>query len=156
MSTPATNANANASATAAATATATPSVAADAKTAAAAAAAGGGGAASSEHKLTPKSASPWADRPLTSADRAAVAGSWKMERYGDAVQHWPRAGQHILAQYDDQTVVVYQAYCDEIGQFAAANHHFTGCKQFSLSRMTWIKVSACPCVSAGFARPSRP
>ena len=35
--------------------------------------------------------------------------------------HWPRDGRHILAQYDDQTVVVYQAFKYKIAKFAVEN-----------------------------------
>ena len=31
---------------------------------------------------------------------------------------WPKEGRHILAQYDDDSVVVYQAYCPEIVEYA--------------------------------------
>jgi hypothetical protein len=53
---------------------------------------------------------------------------------------WPAAGHHILAQYDEATVVVYQAYRPSIGQAAAAEQRFGG-GGFSLSRMSWIKPS---------------
>jgi len=47
------------------------------------------------------------------------------------------SGRHILAQFDDEAVVVYQAYRPEIGHFAARNGYFGGA--FSLGRMSWIK-----------------
>ena len=50
---------------------------------------------------------------------------------------WPDSGRHILAQYDDESVVVYQAYRPAIGCFAAENQYFGG--PFSLGRMSWIK-----------------
>ena len=50
---------------------------------------------------------------------------------------WPTSGRHILAQFDDESVVVYQAYKPAIGQFAAKNGYFGG--EWSLSRMSWIK-----------------
>ena len=34
---------------------------------------------------------------------------------------WPRKGRHILAQYDDSSVVVYQAYNREIAKYAVEN-----------------------------------
>jgi len=43
----------------------------------------------------------------------------------------------VLAQYDDDSVVVYQAYRPSIGRFAAEHGYFGG--EFSLSRMSWIK-----------------
>lgn len=50
---------------------------------------------------------------------------------------WPKSGRHILAQYDDETVVVYQAYRPSIGEPAAANGAFG--EGFSLTRMSWVK-----------------
>jgi hypothetical protein len=50
---------------------------------------------------------------------------------------WPRAGRHILAQFDKDSVIVYQAYRPAIGQFAAKHGYFGG--PFSLGRMSWIK-----------------
>lgn len=50
---------------------------------------------------------------------------------------WPAEGRHILAQFDDETIVVYQAYRQQIAQFAAANGHFGD--GFSFNRMSWIK-----------------
>src|SRR4051794_17706264 len=50
---------------------------------------------------------------------------------------WPRSGRHILAQFDDESVVVYQAYNPAIGRWAARHGHFGG--EFKLSQMSWIK-----------------
>jgi hypothetical protein len=49
----------------------------------------------------------------------------------------PRTGRHILAQFDDESVIVYQAYRPAIGHFAAQHGYFGG--EFSLNRMSWIK-----------------
>ena len=59
------------------------------------------------------------------------------EPYLDQVRVWPREGRHILAQYDDETVVVYQAYRPAIGRFAAEHGACGG--EFSYSRMSWVK-----------------
>jgi Domain of unknown function (DUF4291) len=59
------------------------------------------------------------------------------EAYAAQVARWPRAGRHILAQFTDDAVVVYQAYCPAIGHFAAQHKIFGGA--FSLNRMSWIK-----------------
>lgn len=59
------------------------------------------------------------------------------ELYRVQVVGWPKDGRHILAQFDEQSVVVYQAYCPAIGHFAAEYNHFGG--EFSFSRMSWIK-----------------
>jgi len=60
------------------------------------------------------------------------------EPYAEQQVHWPAKGRHILAQYDDTTVVVYQAYRPEIGEWAAEHGHLGG-PAFSLGRMSWVK-----------------
>jgi hypothetical protein len=59
------------------------------------------------------------------------------ERYSEQAKHWPPEGRHILAHYDDHTIVVYQAYRPSIGRFTMEHGYFGG--GFSLSRMSWIK-----------------
>jgi hypothetical protein len=59
------------------------------------------------------------------------------EPYLAQATRWPTTGRHILAQYDDNSIIVYQAYNPTIGHFAARNGYFGG--EFSLSRMSWIK-----------------
>ena len=50
---------------------------------------------------------------------------------------WPGAGRHILAQYDDESIVVYQAYRPAIADHAVTHQRFGG--EFSYARMSWIK-----------------
>ncbi|RKZ40991.1 MAG: DUF4291 domain-containing protein [Gammaproteobacteria bacterium] len=57
--------------------------------------------------------------------------------YKEQVKNWPQTGRHILAQYDEESIIVYQAYRKEIGNFAASKGYFGG--PFSYSRMSWIK-----------------
>jgi hypothetical protein len=59
------------------------------------------------------------------------------EPYTAQDARWPRSGRHILAQFDADSVVVYQAYRPEIGHFAAQHGYFGG--EFSLKRMSWVK-----------------
>jgi hypothetical protein len=61
----------------------------------------------------------------------------RTEPYRSQAARWPRAGRHILAQYDAATVVVYQAYTPAIGRFAVEHGWFGG--PFSYDRMSWIK-----------------
>jgi hypothetical protein len=49
----------------------------------------------------------------------------------------PRIGRQIVAQFDEEGVIVYQAYRPSIGNFAANHSYFGG--DFSLTRMSWIK-----------------
>jgi hypothetical protein len=59
------------------------------------------------------------------------------EPYLAQFRRWPQTGRHILAQFDESTIVVYQAYRPAIGNFAASHGYFGG--PFSLNRMSWIK-----------------
>ncbi|MGB1315720.1 MAG: DUF4291 domain-containing protein [Chitinophagales bacterium] len=59
------------------------------------------------------------------------------KKYNEQIKIWPNEGFHIMAQYDEKGIVVYQSYRPEIGNFAAKNQYFGG--PFSLNRMTWIK-----------------
>lgn len=61
----------------------------------------------------------------------------KLKKYREQLQDWPHKGYHIMAQYDDKKIIVYQSYKKEIGEFAFNNQYFGG--DFSLERMTWIK-----------------
>jgi len=54
---------------------------------------------------------------------------------------WPKLGNHILAQYDEESILVYQAYNKTIAQYAVENQKFSGCPQFMEKRMTWIKTN---------------
>ena len=62
----------------------------------------------------------------------------RTEAFSAQAARWPAAGRHILAHYDDTTVVVYQAYRSSIGRATAEAGYFGG-GGFSLDRMSWIK-----------------
>ena len=59
------------------------------------------------------------------------------EPYRFQTIRWPTSGRHILAQFDDEAVIVYQAFRPAIGNVGAQHGYFGG--EFSLSRMSWIK-----------------
>jgi hypothetical protein len=59
------------------------------------------------------------------------------ELYLAQSERLPKTGRHVVAQYDDDSVIVYQAYRPAIGHFAARQGYFGG--EFSLNRMSWIK-----------------
>jgi len=61
----------------------------------------------------------------------------RTEPYLIQKERWPNRGRQILAQFDAETVVVYQAYRPAIGLFAAQNQRFG--VEFKFNRMTWIK-----------------
>ena len=50
---------------------------------------------------------------------------------------WPKEGHHIMAQYDEDKIIVYQSYRPAIGNFAVKNQFFGG--PFKYTRMTWVK-----------------
>ena len=60
-----------------------------------------------------------------------------VQPYLEQLPHWPQTGQHILAQFDEDSIVVYQAYRPSIALYAVANQRFGG--DFSFNRMSWIK-----------------
>ncbi len=60
-----------------------------------------------------------------------------MEPYPVQAARWQQAGRHVMAQFDDAAIVVYQAYNPAIGRYAATHRRFGG--EFSLGRMSWIK-----------------
>ncbi|SHL33942.1 protein of unknown function [Chryseobacterium carnipullorum] len=61
----------------------------------------------------------------------------KLKKYKEQLQDWPQEGYHLMAQYDNDRIIVYQSYRKNIGEFAVKNQYFGG--EFSLDRMTWIK-----------------
>lgn len=61
----------------------------------------------------------------------------KTALYTEQIKSWPEKGHHIMAQYDEDKIVVYQSYRPAIGHFARDRQFFGG--PFSLERMTWIK-----------------
>jgi hypothetical protein len=60
-----------------------------------------------------------------------------VEPYLAQRERWPSAGRYILAQYDDDALIVYQAYRPSIAEFAVAEQRFGG--EWSFERMSWIK-----------------
>ncbi|MCA9514765.1 MAG: DUF4291 domain-containing protein [Myxococcales bacterium] len=60
-----------------------------------------------------------------------------LARHEDQVARWPAEGRVILASFDAETVVVYQAYREEIAAWALAHGRFGG--PWSRDRMSWVK-----------------
>jgi len=61
----------------------------------------------------------------------------KFEKYETQNTAWPQSGRHILAQYDDESIIVYQAFRPAIAEYALKNQAFGG--EYSFTRMSWIK-----------------
>ena len=61
----------------------------------------------------------------------------RVRPYLDQARAWPASGRHILAQFDEDSIVVYQAYRPAIASYAVEHQRFGG--EFSVTRMSWIK-----------------
>lgn len=61
----------------------------------------------------------------------------KFEAYIKQVEQWPEDGKHIMAQFDEDAIIIYQAYSNAIADFAVEHQYFGG--PFSYTRMSWIK-----------------
>ncbi len=57
--------------------------------------------------------------------------------YSEQEKKLPKEGNNILAYYDENSIIVYQAFNKDIGHFAVRNQIFGG--DFSFNRMSWIK-----------------
>jgi len=62
------------------------------------------------------------------------------ESYEKQKLEWPQEGAHILAQFDEDAVVVYQAYNYKLAKYAVENQKFGG-EGYNPERMTWIKTN---------------
>lgn len=61
----------------------------------------------------------------------------KYELYKNQLLRWPEKGQLVLANFDAESISVYQAYKPAIAKFAVDHQCFGG--EFSFTRMSWIK-----------------
>lgn len=67
------------------------------------------------------------------------AKEWKVQSYLE--QHlriWPQYGNHILAQYDESTIVVYQAFCHEIADYAIRYQKYASAYSYLPTRLTGV------------------
>lgn len=64
-------------------------------------------------------------------------GPLDLAPYSEQCARWPTTGRQILASFDADAIVVYQAYRPEIARWAVEKQRFGG--PFSFSRMSWIK-----------------
>lgn len=62
----------------------------------------------------------------------------KTEKYITQRNLWPTQGQHILAHFDETSIIVYQAYSPAIARYAVEHRCFGG-DHFRYRRMSWIK-----------------
>lgn len=62
----------------------------------------------------------------------------KIEKYQNQQQQLPKEGKFIVAQADENSIIVYQAFNHGIANYAVAHQRFGG-SSYSFDRMTWIK-----------------
>ena len=63
---------------------------------------------------------------------------FRTEKYLEAVERLPKQGQQILGYQQDEQIVVYQAYNQQIAEYAVKNQTLGG-TNYSYNRMSWIK-----------------
>ena len=63
-----------------------------------------------------------------------------LKKYKDQKLFWPDSGCHILANYNEDSIVVYQAFSPSIADYAVRLQRFGG-PDYKVTRMTWIKTS---------------
>lgn len=106
---------------------------------------------------------------MATAAEAKSSILWKTEHYFSQMKkYWPKTGKHILAQFDQDTVIVYQAFSPKIAKYAVENKRYVslhvcqrpnasgrgstnvvlfispfrfGGPHFSFERMSWIKTN---------------
>lgn len=47
-----------------------------------------------------------------------------------SINNWPTRGRHILANFDEDSIVVYQAFNPFIAEYAVANQRYTFTRQY--------------------------
>ena len=62
----------------------------------------------------------------------------RTEKYLEAVERLPKQGQQILGYQQDEQIVVYQAYNNQIADYAVINQTLGGA-HYSYNRMSWVK-----------------
>ena len=69
----------------------------------------------------------------------------ELESYEEQSRKWPQNGNYILASYDSDSIVVYQAYKPSIAKaiVKSQNFHSEECAKsgYSMTRMSWIKTN---------------
>lgn len=64
----------------------------------------------------------------------------KLLDYRSQKDYWPDCGKSIFAQFDDECILLYQAFNDSIAGPAVTHQNFvTDNPNFIPSRMTWVK-----------------
>lgn len=63
-----------------------------------------------------------------------------VERYSLQRKLWPQSGNSIVGNYNQDSIILYQAFCYEIAEAAVENQDFTTNNPlYSIKRTTWVK-----------------
>lgn len=62
----------------------------------------------------------------------------KLEKYYDQKSRLPLKGRQIIGRKEDENIIVYQAFNQNIASYAITNQKFGG-SSYSFNRMSWIK-----------------
>jgi hypothetical protein len=62
-----------------------------------------------------------------------------LEQFDQQRDRWPGHGKHIVGVFSSSAFLLYQAFNDQIADYAVANQKFEGAPGYSESRMTWTK-----------------
>jgi hypothetical protein len=62
----------------------------------------------------------------------------RTEKYIEQKKRLPDAGRHIMGRSENDNIIVYQAFNNNIAEFAVNNQKFGG-PHYSFNRMSWIK-----------------
>jgi len=64
----------------------------------------------------------------------------RLESYVEHEHHLPSTGKFIIAQFDHDTITIYQAFKDSIADYAVTHQRFGG-DDYDFNRRTWLKPS---------------
>jgi hypothetical protein len=64
----------------------------------------------------------------------------QLENYREHEQHLPSTGRFVIAQFDEASLIVYQAFNDDVARYAVEHQHFGG-PAYDFGRTTWLKPS---------------
>lgn len=64
----------------------------------------------------------------------------QLENYEEHERHLPAVGKFVIAQFDRESIIVYQAFNDAIAEYAVVHQRFGG-EAYDFGRMTWLKPS---------------
>ena len=60
------------------------------------------------------------------------------EKYTDQIKRLPKAGQQVIGMVDGENITVYQAFNQQISEYAVSHQQFGG-DGYDFNRMSWIK-----------------